>query len=69
MPPKKGGRRTGASPSPFNRKAEAATGRPTETAKGKKMYYLMSQLWLFLLIAFVIGVATGWFTSPSGNRS
>lgn len=33
------------------------------------MYYLMSQLWLFLLIAFVIGVATGWFTSPSGNRS
>jgi cell division protein FtsX len=29
------------------------------------MYYLITQLWLFLLIAFLIGVATGWFTSGS----
>ena len=28
------------------------------------MFYLMSQLWLFLLIAFLIGIATGWFTTP-----
>ena len=27
------------------------------------MFYLISQLWLFLLIAFLIGVATGWFTT------
>lgn len=31
------------------------------------MAYLISQLWLFLLIAFVIGVATGWFTSNSSS--
>jgi cell division protein FtsX len=31
------------------------------------MYYLITQLWLFLLIAFVIGVATGWFTSGSSS--
>lgn len=31
------------------------------------MYYLMTQLWLFLLIAFAIGVATGWFTSRSAG--
>ena len=32
------------------------------------MYYLITQLWLFLLIAFLIGVATGWFTArPSGD--
>lgn len=27
------------------------------------MVYLIAQLWLFLLLAFIIGVATGWFTS------
>ncbi len=31
------------------------------------MYYLITQLWLFLLIAFAIGVATGWFTSGSSS--
>lgn len=29
------------------------------------MAYLIAQLWLFLLIAFFIGVLTGWFTSRS----
>lgn len=33
------------------------------------MAYLVAQLWLFLLIAFIIGVATGWFTSrPSKDE-
>jgi hypothetical protein len=27
------------------------------------MSYLVVQLWLFLLIAFVIGVVAGWYTS------
>lgn len=31
------------------------------------MAYLVVQLWLFLLIAFIIGVATGWFTSRSSR--
>lgn len=29
------------------------------------MAYLIAQLWLFLLIAFIIGVLAGWFTSRS----
>jgi cell division protein FtsX len=35
------------------------------------MYYLITQLWLFLLIAFAIGIATGWFTTgrSSDDRS
>lgn len=32
------------------------------------MFYLISQLWLFLLIAFLIGVATGWFTTRSSSE-
>ncbi len=31
------------------------------------MYYLMSQLWLFLLIAFFLGVAAGWYTTGSSQ--
>ncbi len=32
------------------------------------MFYLISQLWLFLLIAFLIGVATGWITTGSSSE-
>lgn len=33
------------------------------------MSYLISQLWLFLLIAFVIGVITGWVTTKAADDS
>lgn len=31
------------------------------------MSYLISQLWLFLLIAFVIGLVTGWVTAGAAR--
>lgn len=33
------------------------------------MSYLISQLWLFLLIAFAIGVVTGWMTTSAADDS
>lgn len=29
------------------------------------MLYLMAQLWLFLLLALVVGIFTGWLTCKS----
>ncbi len=29
------------------------------------MVYLMSQLWFFLVLALLVGVATGWLSSRS----
>lgn len=31
------------------------------------MSYLISQLWLFLLVAFVIGLVTGWVTTGAAQ--
>lgn len=31
------------------------------------MFYLIGQLWFILLIALLIGVVTGWYTSRSNH--
>jgi hypothetical protein len=45
-------------------KVEVSKGRKG----GKSMWYLISQLWLFLLIAVLVGFYVGWSTSD-GSRS
>lgn len=32
------------------------------------MWYLITKLWLFLLIAFIIGLYVGWTTSSRANH-
>lgn len=33
------------------------------------MWYLIMQLWPWLLIAFVIGIFVGWMTHTTGKRA